>query len=569
MCQKTDQRGPRRRVCHLILVAFVPFFVALACNLPLEASKETLQEGFNLASRKADGTVRGSYLYPTSLKSKHIVFTVSVDGQATYRVDGAADSEQLTVVMENENTAGMTWSGQTLDGYGDLSSDELSALNSLGSSDLLHGLSLIPLEAACLGVEQIEPQQLAALLFPLQMVLKYQVAERETAARELAALSDCLVLGDEEGAALGSTQIYLTAANPFPVVLGYFPFDSDGATEQTASELPGQRLANLIPFRAPGLASLVASSAPTWSGPNGHFLEIRDELGPCQAKCRGACGPDCTLNNCKLTADYRCEVDENGDNTGKISYLHIFDCGLHPACIKHDQCYDDCNQLYGCGTFKAAHCRHGGWGDGVNLPENTYCDKHTVSEENLINVKGWVNGFGPQTIRQVYVYTDEKLGYLDDLENCPRPSAEPEIVVEPTVVENDEMPVLIYEGVVSKAAGQGLELLGSQVVIEVFGEQVTAMIEITFKAAVKWQQDGALCTATMNRVYSGQGLLDVPIEIVLDLESSQDSTEGSDCGGVNVPLVPTQTLTGTFNEDGSFTGNIRNVWLVYALSVED
>jgi len=270
-----------------------------------------------------------------------------------------------------------------------------------------------------------------------------------------------------------------------------------------------------------------------------------------------------------MTADYRCEVDNLGNNTGKISYIYIYDCGLHPACIKHDQCYDDCNQQYGCGTFKASHCRHGGWADGVNLPENYYCDKHTVHEESLSNVRNWVDGFGPQPIRQVYVYTDEKIAYVDDLENCPLPSAPPKPVVEPSATEEEKPAVLIYEGVVSKAQGQNLEVLDSQVYIEVYGEIVTVEIEMTFSAAVKWQQNQDLCTATMNRVYSGQGLLGTDIEVKLDLQSHEDSLEGSDCKDAFVPVIATQDLTGTFHEDGRFSGNIRNVWLIYALHVEE
>ena len=73
----------------------------------------------------------------------------------------------------------------------------------------------------------------------------------------------------------------------------------------------------------------------------------------------------------------------------------------------------------------------------------------------------------------------------------------------------------------------------------------------------------------MNRVYSGQGQLGADIEIKLDLQSHQDSLEGSDCKDVFVPVIASQTLTGKFHEDGSFTGNIRNVWVISALRVEE
>ena len=122
---------------------------------------------------------------------------------------------------------------------------------------------------------------------------------------------------------------------------------------------------------------------------------------------------------------------------------------------------------------------------------------------------------------------------------------------------------------VSKGQGQKLEVLDSQVIIEVSGEIVTVKIEMTFSAAVKWTQNQDLSIATMNRVYSGQGQLGTDIEIKLDLQSHQDSLEGSDCQDAFVPVIATQTLTGTFHEDGRFTGTIGKVWVIYALQIEE
>src|SRR5690606_18680651 len=96
---------------------------------------------------------------------------------------------------------------------------------------------------------------------------------------------------------------------------------------------------------------------------------IRDEFGPCQATCRGACGADCTTKNCKYESKERCEKDEFGNNTGLSSIIHSYTCGVHPACIAHDDCYDECNQRHGCGSWGAAYCRHGGYGDPTSLIE--------------------------------------------------------------------------------------------------------------------------------------------------------------------------------------------------------
>lgn len=521
--------------------------IALACNLPLITPVPTPpapDPGLHLEPPAADGSVRGSYLDPSNAQNQSVRFVVSAAGQASFQMDGAPDNENLIVVLDSENTASLTWAGLTLDGQGELNAAEQIALHSLSSSGLQSALAQIPLGAACLDETQISRKQLAALLFPLQMRLKYQVSDRQPLAQELLALLDC---GTAAGGEPQRSHIYLSAADPFPVVLGYFPFDAQGALEPQSS-LPGLSLAlSFNPLSRPELSS----TPPV----------IRDQTGPCGALCRGACGPDCTLNNCALSADYRCEVDENGSNTGKISYLHIYECGLHPACIKHDQCYDDCNQRFGCGTFQAAHCRHGGWLFQDELSDDLYCDVHTVIEENWSDVQGWVDGFGPHPLTQVFIYTDPKLAYQDDLQNCPLPTV-PEVVV-----TQEQVPLvqdLVYTGFVVKNEKQTFELLGSEVVIIVSGEQVSATIEITFKADVKWQQNKSLCTATMNRVYEGQGLLDEPLELTLQLQAHHDDLAGSDCDGVNVPVIASQTLVGTFEQDGSFSGSIRDVWVIYA-----
>lgn len=177
----------------------------------------------------------------------------------------------------------------------------------------------------------------------------------------------------------------------------------------------------------------------------------------------------------------------------------------------------------------------------------------------------------PETARYIVCYdipTQLPLfvkAYGSELVEVEPPAQTQEVVEQPTATEVVENPVLVYEGVVSPAQGQKLEVLGSQVIIEISGETVTATIEMTFVADVKWQQNRSLCNATMNRVYSGQGKLGADIEIKLDLQSHQDSLEGSDCKDAFVPVIASQTLLGKFHEDGRFTGNIRNVWVIKAL----
>jgi len=453
----------------------------LACNLPgREKADGTL--GLNLNPRSQDGTVSGTYVYAHEGSEVSITFEAYPDGKAYIQQIGDGGSEQLVVDLSDEDSSGMQWSGINLDGFGGLSPSERTALEDLGS-DLLTGLSLIPLDLGCLGEEAIDPHQLAALLYPLQMYYKYQVADRSGYTMELLSLSTCDYSRQMEDISVGGSAIYLTPANPIPVVIGYFPFDVDGAVESPLSSLCGPGYAQLIP--PSGAIGSEFSLSSLWL--NDPPPIIRDQSGPCEARCRGACGPDCTLNNCKLSADYRCEVDESGNNTGEISYLHIYDCGLHPACIKHDACYDECNRRYGCGTFRAAHCRHGGWNSGVNIPDDHYCDLHTVREESLSDVRSWVDGFGPQPIRQVFVYTDPGLGFIVDLENCPVDMEDPPAEIPQTEPEV-ERPGEYYVGdIISTYSGNApvFEISDSIVEIEVIDGTMSVAIEYTQYSTIR------------------------------------------------------------------------------------
>ena len=108
----------------------------------------------------------------------------------------------------------------------------------------------------------------------------------------------------------------------------------------------------------------------------------------------------------------------------------------------------------------------------------------------------------------------------------------------------------------------------SYVELVVAGSTVTATMEFTLVAVLKWTSDEYLCTATMHRVYRGEGPRGDNVSLKLELMDSSDFLEGPDQEGVNVPVVQSQVLEGTFSSDGTFTGNIRNVWAIGAARVE-
>ena len=436
-----------KTVCKpfILVLLFISLIalISLACNLPINQV-----EGLTISRNDKNGSVSGNY----RTGNQSVEFSVSSDGLATFQTGNGTDAEKLVVDMRDETTATLNWQGTTIDGLGELSAEELQHLNDLLVSRLAPGLSMIPVDAGCQGEEIIDDKQLAALLFPLQMQLKYIISDRTSKAIELIQSSQCYYgLLDEEMAEINTknvSSILLSVSNPIPVVIGYFPFDETGAIPPSYSQESMGAFACLNPLPLVNVESDAFSSQLYSVNLNGS-APIRDEFGPCQATCRGACGADCTTKNCKYDGRERCEKDEFGNNTGLSSYIHTYTCGVHPACISHDECYDRCNQQLGCGTWDAAYCRHGGYSDLSGTVEpllneqygtQFFCDKITIADESLSDVRGWMKGAGPQPLSQVYEYTDEIVKDNVDLKKCPPPNSEVQEDPPPAVPEPIEQP---------------------------------------------------------------------------------------------------------------------------------
>ena len=96
-----------------------------------------------------------------------------------------------------------------------------------------------------------------------------------------------------------------------------------------------------------------------------------------------------------------------------------------------------------------------------------------------------------------------------------------------------------------QTAFAGHRLDHSSVELVVTGSVITATVEFTLVAVLKWDSDDYLCTATMHRVYRGEGPRRDSVSIGLKLVDSSDVLEGPDRDGVNVPVVQSQVLEGT------------------------
>ena len=430
-----------------IFILFV--LLALACRFSPTNLLSSKPSGLQLEPRAADGSVSGSY--QASGKAP-VQFSVSADGLATFRLEDAHDNEALIVNSKPDQLPHLIWQGQDLDGLGILTSDEQSVLDNLLKGELAYSLAMIPLDMACQGEDAVSTAQVAALLFPLQMRFKYQTPDRSALAAELVGLTSCDYGREEEAdPAQQPTVILMTPADPVPVVLGYFPFDAAGAVEFS----PTSAGVLMAPFDQALRTEFPHFPSIHPFGPD----PIQNEWGPCEAKCRGACGPDCTHNNCKFYIDDRCEKNQDGENDGTASLVQVYECGTHPACIEHDACYDDCNRRHGCGTFAAAVCRHAGVLDpstamATLFSLNISCDRKVLNEHPYSDVEDWYLGYGPQPNMQTYEYHLKEYRYVEDPINCPRKISEepiipPEEQPEPTAFVPQEQPKSgdFYKGV--------------------------------------------------------------------------------------------------------------------------
>jgi len=422
-------------IVKILLSVLVLIAISIACNLPGNGRKN-----LTLNPRAEDGSVSGSYSSGSS--DDKVNFSVTKNGFATFHLEGSSESAALTVDLSDEQTASMDWNETTLDGIGALTDNQQSVLDDLMSSNIAHSLELIPIDIACQGDDEIDPKQAAALLVPLQMRFKYLITDRVAESQKLIALSQCGYGGVDEQESL----IILSRAAPVPVVFGYFPFDAEGAVEPPKTSEEGLKTACLaVP---PALTDDGLDRFNLLGSNPDNINALRtNETGPCDALCRGACGADCEPNNCKTSKELRCEVDEEGNNTGMEVQYQIHDCGMHKGCIDHDICYDQCNETYGCKTWLAAACRHE-WSLTVELflaakDITWWCDQQAISDHGTVNPPLWAKGFGPQPIRETFEYLDEEYEKRWNPEKCPE---KVETDSSPSTDKGEKIPVGIYNG---------------------------------------------------------------------------------------------------------------------------
>jgi hypothetical protein len=426
-------------ICACSLVVGLGGYIVFGDRLQNTLAVKGQAAGLSIDRHRNAGMTEGTYRYLNVLGGHEMSFRVTEDGTATFQMEGTPDDQILIAELLDKDIASITWGGVIIDGVGPLTDAERQALSNLMESDMVHGLKYIPLDMACRGEQVVSARQLAALLFPLQMRFKYMVEDRVDEALQLMRLSQCAYGNQEDESPVNPSLIKLSASQPVPVVIGYFPFDGEGAVEASASFGPGAKNAcqPALPMSTADyqLVSLVGERI------------TRDEFGPCEAMCRGACGADCEPNNCKVTKDLRCEKDKQGRNTGNELLITSYDCGLHEGCIEHDACYDRCNDRFGCDSWGAAFCRHGWSPEPVTtFIFDMFCDESAILSYGAQDPILWMNGLGPMSKRETFEYVDQNYGQKQELDRCPVVKPEEDAEKQP----QEEKPEVEYEWVLLK-----------------------------------------------------------------------------------------------------------------------
>jgi len=152
-------------------------------------------------------------------------------GTAAFTMPGSG--ETLTVTIDG-STAALAWNGTSIDGYGALSGAERDALRSLSTHPMARALTMVALDLGCRDeAASLDDAASAALLFPWQVILKYEVADRGRAIPHFLAESGCSFSGFREDGADEPINVAVLwgNSNPIPATLFLFPFDGEGQAE--------------------------------------------------------------------------------------------------------------------------------------------------------------------------------------------------------------------------------------------------------------------------------------------------------------------------------------------------
>ena len=155
----------------------------------------------------------------------------STRGTASFEMPGSG--ETLTVSIDG-TAATLAWNGISIDGFGALIDAERDALRSLSTHPIARALTMVALDLGCRDeAASLDDAAIAALLFPWQVILKYEVADRGREIPHFLAESSCSFSGfreDDKDEPLNLAVLW-DNSNPIPTTLFLFPFDGEGQAE--------------------------------------------------------------------------------------------------------------------------------------------------------------------------------------------------------------------------------------------------------------------------------------------------------------------------------------------------
>lgn len=341
-----------------------------------------------------DGPAGGASGRHVSLLGGTVVdFSVTPQGPGQAEaVFSSAGGPEVVASITGPEAGTLIIGGVAVDGIGALTAAERAAVEAMVAGPMAETLTLVPLELGCHGEADLESAAMAALLLPWQVASKYVETDRVAAALEAAAASSCRYFPEVEPDGKGAAAPHLLFGPEvvFPVVFGFFPFDDQGAIDGT------------VPYALP------PAPAKSIEGTGG-------------SRCRGACGLGCTTTNCTVKEAWYC-VQDGGEDTGEKEQWQTFTCGVAAGCIVHDACYDNCNALYGKGSFWAIHCKHARFFDS--------CDTDAQSMYGAVQCAKWAAGYGPYDTMQDFHYPADKSRVSDP--ECG--GAEPDVVEDDAAV---------------------------------------------------------------------------------------------------------------------------------------
>lgn len=164
-----------------------------------------------------------------------VEFSVSASDDATARATYVVDGRELKVSIGG-GRGRIEWNGLTLDGFGELGDDEAAALREISTGPFARALTMVSLDLGCREEAYGLPlSAYAALIFPWQMILKYEIVDRGYVIPYFLLQSRCSFSGlpDPAGEKPINGSIMWDRVYAIPMTPFLFPFDGAGQLGDT------------------------------------------------------------------------------------------------------------------------------------------------------------------------------------------------------------------------------------------------------------------------------------------------------------------------------------------------